>query len=128
MVILQHMLIYDLRRASGPSAGGVTVTDISLVNIGHPILVFPASVGNQLIEPGAVKCRIRNAVIAACSIEIPALLMGMAAQHFTPVFNGDRLPSSFAVTAERAIDSHIVTFLHLGFFDLLGRKHIASIT
>ena len=44
------------------------------------------------------------------------------------IFDGYRFACPLIVAAEPAIDSNIVISRHLCFYDLLGRRHIASVT
>ena len=85
-------------------------------------------VRNQAVEIRPVKRRTRNPVITICVIQIPTLFPHIPAEHFTLIFDGNGFACSLVVTAEPAINSDIVSFLHLNFYDLLGRRHIASVT
>ena len=85
----------------------------------HQIDLSRSGIGNHLVESGSVEGRTRNAVITVCRIEVPALLLHIAAEHDFLILDGHRLACSLVVAAEPAIDSNIVVFMHLDYFTSL---------
>ncbi len=70
-------------------------------------------VSDKLIEPGPIEGRTQDPIVTVGGVEVPALFLDIAAEHLPLVLHGHGLAGSLVLPAEPAINSNIVSFLHL---------------